>query len=177
MKIQIIGYAGSGKSTLAKKMSELYGIPVLHLDNTKYFGDWEERSMEEQAVLVKNFLDKNDNWVIDGNYSSVCPERFEKSDMTIYFNFNRFFCFRSAYKRYKEYKDKTRESCPCKEKFDWSFAKWILFGGRTRDKRRKHIQNLNKTNGKKYMFKNRKQVNNFFEELKREVELQNQDKR
>lgn len=169
MKIQIIGFAGSGKSTLANKLGELYNIPVLHLDNTKYFGDWEERSIEEQTVLVQDFLNKNSNWVIDGNYSKVCPERFENTDMTIYLKFNRFICFRSAYKRYRKNRFQTTDSCPCKDKFDWWFAKWILFKGRTHQRKIGHIKDLNKTNGKKYIFKNRKQVNKFFEKLQNEV--------
>ena len=97
MKIQIIGYSGSGKSTLAKKLGELYNIPVLFLDNTKFYGNWEERTVEEQTKLVKEFLDTNADWVIDGNYAKICPERFEMTDMTIYKNFNRFFCFFSAH--------------------------------------------------------------------------------
>ena len=166
MKIQIIGYAGSGKSTLAKQLGELYKIPVIHLDNTKYFGYWEERTIEEQAKIVQKFLDENESWVIDGNYSKVCPQRFEQTDMTIYMNFNRIKCFISAYKRYKKYKNSTRESCPCKEKFDLKFMKWILFEGRTKQKRQNHIENLNKTKGKKFIFKNRKQVKKFVENLK-----------
>lgn len=93
MKIQIIGYSGSGKSTLAIKLGKLFNIPVLHLDVTKFYGDWQERTVEEQNKIVQEFLDKNENWVIDGNYTKICPQRFEESDMTIYLNFNRLFCF------------------------------------------------------------------------------------
>ena len=169
MKIQIIGYSGSGKSTLAKNLGEIYGLPVFYLDNAKFFGYWQERAVEEQSKIVQEFLDKNkDGWVIDGNYSQVCPQRFEESDMTIYLNFNRFFCFWSAYKRYKKYRNTPRESCPCNDKFDKKFVKWILFEGRTRERRKKHISNLNKTKGKKYIFKNRRQVNRFVEKLRNE---------
>ncbi|MBO7508145.1 MAG: AAA family ATPase, partial [Clostridia bacterium] len=102
MKIEVIGYAGSGKSTLAKTLADIYNIPVLHLDNTKFFGDWQERTVEEQTKIVQDFLDANENWVIDGNFTKICPQRFEMTDMTIYLNFNRFKCFWSAYKRAKQ---------------------------------------------------------------------------
>ena len=73
MRIQIIGYSGSGKSTLARRLGELYGLPVLHLDAVQFYGNWNERSLEEQNALVQKFLEKNEGWVIDGNYARVCP--------------------------------------------------------------------------------------------------------
>lgn len=170
MKIEVIGYAGSGKSTLAKKLGELYNIPVLHMDNTKFYGNWQVRTEEEQTQLVQKFLDENENWVIDGNYSKICPQRFEQTDMTIFLNFNRVKCYFSAMKRAKKHKFVHRESCPCNDKFDIGFQMWLLFGGRTRKRRKKHWDNLNKTKGKKYILKSRKQVDKFFEELKQSVE-------
>ena len=59
MKIQIIGYSGSGKSTLAKKLGLFYNIPYLHLDNVQFYGDWQERSIKEQNLIVDKFLQEN----------------------------------------------------------------------------------------------------------------------
>lgn len=165
MKIQIIGYSGSGKSTLAKKLGLFYNIPYLHLDNVQFYGDWQERSIEEQNKIVDKFLKENDNWVIDGNYSKISPIRFEISDITILLNYNRFYCYKMCKNRYKMYKDTPRESCPCKEKFDLEFKKWILFSGRTKKRKQKHLINLNKTNGKKLIFNNLKQLNNWLESI------------
>ena len=165
MKIQIIGYSGSGKSTLAKKLSEFYNIPRLYLDTLKYYGNWEERSREDIKKDLQFFLDNNDSWVIDGNYSSVCPSRFEESDITIYLNYNRFFCYRMCKKRYKMYKDVPRESCNCKEKLDKQFKRWILWEGRTNKVKKKHLDNLNKTKGQKLIFKNRRELNKWLEEI------------
>ena len=165
MKIQIIGYSGSGKSTLAKKLSEFYNIPRLYLDTLKYYGNWEEKSREDIRKDLQFFLDNNDSWVIDGNYSSVCPSRFEESDVTIYLNYNRFFCYRMCKKRYKMYKDVPRESCNCKEKLDKQFKRWILWEGRTNKVKKKHLDNLNKTKGQKLIFKNRRELNKWLEEI------------
>lgn len=165
MKIQIIGYSGSGKSFLAKKLSNHYNIPCLHLDNIQFFGNWEERSLEEQNRIVDKFLSENDNWVIDGNYSKVSPIRFEISDITIFLNYNRFYCYKMCKKRYKEYKDRPRESCPCPEKLNKEFKTWILFGGRTKKRKQRHFNNLNKTSGKKLIFKNLKELNKWLESL------------
>lgn len=167
MKIQIIGYSGSGKSTLAKKLSQIYNCACLHLDNVQFYGNWQERSLEEQNEIVNQFLENNENWVIDGNYSKVSPIRFEISDITIFLNYNRFYCFKMCKKRYKEYKNKPRESCPCPEKLDLGFKTWILFSGRTKQRRRRHLDNLNKTKGKKLIFKNLKELNIWLKEVEK----------
>ncbi|MBR4124420.1 MAG: hypothetical protein IKR12_02495, partial [Clostridia bacterium] len=62
------------------------------------------------------------------------------------------------------------ESCPCNDKFDFSFQKWILFDSRIKERRKKHMDNLNRTKGRKVILKNRKQVNKFLKELRKELE-------
>jgi adenylate kinase family enzyme len=165
MKIQIIGYCGSGKSTLAKKLGLFYNIPYLHLDNVQFYGDWQERTIEQQNEIVNKFLQENENWIIDGNYSKVSPIRFEISDITIFLNYNRFYCYKMCKRRYKLYKDSHRESCPCKEKFDFEFRKWILFNGRTKKRKQKHLINLTKTSGTKLIFNNVNQLKDWLKEI------------
>lgn len=159
MKIQIIGYSGSGKSTLAKLLANYYNIPYLHLDNVHFYGNWQERTLDLENEMVDNFLKDNENWVIDGNYSKVGSARFNISDITIFLNYNRFYCYKMCKKRYKSNLNSSRESCPCVEKFDLEFKKWILYKGRTKKRKNKHIENLNKTNGLKLVFKKKKELN------------------
>ena len=164
MKIQIIGYSGSGKSTLGKKLSEHYNIPVLHLDNTHYYGDWQERTKEEQEAIINKFIDENESWIVDGNYRKVAKRRFEECDLLIFLNYNRFYCYKKARERYKEWKGKVRDSCPCEEKFNWDFQSYILFGSRTR-KKKKELQSLiDLAKGEKITFKNRKQLEKYLNE-------------
>lgn len=170
MKIQIIGYSGSGKSTLARQLGEIANIPVLHLDSTHFYGDWQERSNEEQSEIVREFLSKNDSWVLDGNWSSIVPERFAMTDVTIFMDFNRVHCYLAAFRRSRVYRGKIRPDLPCAEKFDRSFRHWILFGSRTRAFRRKILNNLNATNGSKVILKNRRQVRKFVEEFIKQLE-------
>ena len=165
MKIQIIGYSGSGKSTLAKRLGEHYKIPVLHLDNTLWYGDWQRRSSEEQTKIVKEFLDQNESWVIDGNYKRIERRRFEECDKIIFLNYNRFTCYKQAKKRYKEWKGKIRYSCPCEEKFDFEFKKWILWDSRTKKKKKQTKELLNTCKGEKLVFKNSKQLQKYLDSI------------
>jgi adenylate kinase family enzyme len=165
VRIQIIGYSGSGKSTLAKLLGEFYNIPYLHLDNTHFHGDWIEYSVEEQSKIVRDFLEANDNWVIDGNYTRIAPERFFQSDITIFLSYNRFYCYKMCRRRYIENKGKIRESCPCEEKFDNEFRKWILFDGRTKERHKKLLENLKKSPGQKYIFKNKNELDGWLKSI------------
>ena len=140
MKIQICGYSGSGKSTLARALGKKFNVPVLHLDSVNWYGDWQYRSNEEKTEIVNNFLSENDGWVIDGNYTVVSPARFFDCDLFILLLFNRFYCFKKCWLRYKKYKGRPRPDLPCGEKFDFEFAWWILHEGRTRKRRNKFRQ-------------------------------------
>ena len=165
MKIQIIGYSGSGKSTLARELGAIANIPVLHLDNTHFYGDWQERTAEEQSEIVRAFIAENDSWVIDGNYTSVATERYAMTDMTIFLDFNRWHCFFAAYSRARKYRYTHRPDLPCPDKFDRSFRRWILIDGRTKERKQKHLANLNATAGQKVVLKNRRQVKKFLEQF------------
>ena len=136
MKIAVMGYSGSGKSTLARILSEHYGIPVLHLDTVQFLPGWEIRDDEEKRKIAADFM-KKESWVIDGNYTVVSPARFSDCDLFILLLFNRFYCFKKCWLRYKKYKGRPRPDLPCGEKFDFEFAWWILHEGRTRKRRNK----------------------------------------
>lgn len=164
MKICVTGYSGAGKSTFAKFLGEIYNLPVLHLDATFWYGNWQHRTREEQTKLVRTFMTENpQGWVIDGNYFHICLERFEECDSLFFLNYNRFFCFKEAVKRYKKYKGTARGDCPCKEKFDFEFAYWILLKGRTRRQKRKFKNAISGCKGEVFAFKSRRKLNKFLE--------------
>ena len=164
MKIAIIGYSGCGKSTLAKHLGEIYQIPVLYLDRVFWLPNWKSREREEAANIVKQFLDTNDSWVIDGNYSYMEKERrMEEADRIIFLNFNRFSCLFRAYRRYFKYRGQTRESMGegCEEKIDLEFVWWILHAGRTREEKRNYQKILQKYPEKCIVIKNQRQLTAF----------------
>lgn len=56
----------------------------------------------------------------------------EQAGHIIFLNFSRWNCFYRAWKRYRRYKGRVRESMAagCPERFDWEFIRWILWDGR-----------------------------------------------
>ena len=135
MKTAIIGYSGSGKSTLADRIAAKQGVPVLHFDCVHWLPGWVERSPAETFAIVGWFMDENDSWVIDGNYSKHHYERrMEEADRIIFMNFGRWTCLFRALKRRIRYHNKTRSSMTvgCPEKLDRKFIKWIMHDSRTK---------------------------------------------
>ena len=168
MKIAIVGYSGSGKSTLARKLAELYQIDVLHFDTIQFLPDWVIRSEDEKKKKTKVFLDTHDSWVIDGNYSKLFYERrMAEADVIILLLFNRFSCLYRAYRRYKQYKNETRPDMAegCNEKFDPEFAKWILWGGRTKRARERYRSVISKYKKKAIVIKNQKELDRYIQSL------------
>ena len=168
MKIAIVGYSGSGKSTLARKLAEIYQIDILHFDTIQFLPNWTIRSEEEKKKITENFLDTHDSWVIDGNYSKLFYERrMAEADVIILLLFNRFSCFHRAYRRYVQYKNKTRPDLAegCTEKFDLEFAKWILWTGRTNRARERYKSLIFQYEKKAIVIKNQKELDKYIKSV------------
>lgn len=167
MKIAIIGYSGSGKSTLAASLAKKHDLPLLYLDTTHFLPDWVIRPTEERAKIVEEFLDTHENWVIDGTYTKVFYERrLSEADEIIFMNFNRFACFFRAWKRYRTYRGKARESIAegCHEKFDREFMMWILRNSRTKKHKENYRRVMTEYADKVIVIRNQRELTRFFEE-------------
>ncbi|ORX84929.1 hypothetical protein BCR32DRAFT_305759 [Anaeromyces robustus] len=162
MKIQIIGYSGSGKSTLAKNLSQIFNLssplPILYLDKIAFYEneDWKKCKDEEMTEKLKKFLKENKNhWIIDGNYTRIVPRKF--------------ICLFSAIRRYFHHKWIPRESSNCPDKLSKEFIWWLVYEGRTQDKHKRHLNNLNKTQGQKIILNSRSEIKNFLDQLKKTI--------
>lgn len=167
MKIQVCGFSASGKSTFSKALAKYYNTKVLHLDTIHFGPNWQIIPDCEMAKKIDEFLKNNDSWVIDGNYKNASPNRFEECDLLFYFDFNRFTCMWNAYKRYRKYKNTTRDDMAegCDETLDFAFVSWILYRSRIR-RRKQYFKNLGKIYQDKFIvFKNHKQVDKYLEKL------------
>lgn len=170
MKIAILGYSGSGKSTLAHELSELYGIPALHLDTVMFLPNWQERPKDEQLAIVQDFMDTHENWVIDGNYSNLLqPRRLEEADKVIFLLFNRFSSLRRVVRRYRRYRGKSRPDMAegCSEKLDAAFLWWVLWRGRTQTKRAGFARKQKLYADKCVVLKNQRQIDRWLNKERR----------
>lgn len=78
--ICIFGPSGSGKSTLALAIGRAIDAAVVHLDQLHHLPDtdWVKRPAADFAALHRAAI-AGERWVIEGNYSSLMPERIARA--------------------------------------------------------------------------------------------------
>lgn len=79
-RIVILGTTNAGKSTLAEALARKLDVPAVHLDQMRHLPntDWEVRPDAEFRVLHDAAIEKP-GWVMDGNYSELMPQRFNRA--------------------------------------------------------------------------------------------------
>ena len=124
-RIILVGSGGSGKSYLAKKLADITGYPMTHLDNEYWKPNWVKTLRDEWAEKQKNLI-SGDGWIIDGNYNSSMELRFAAADLVIFLDINRFICMWSALKRHGKKRSDLPEYLDEKMNFEFiDFLKWM----------------------------------------------------
>jgi adenylate kinase family enzyme len=166
-RIMVVGSPGSGKSTFSRKLAEITGLPLIHLDKEFWNNGWIETPREEW-VKKQKYLIEGTEWIVDGNYGGTMDIRLEKADTIICFKLTRRVCLLSYFKRVITNIDKVRSDMPegCPEKFDFEFMKYIWNFPKTSGQ--KNINRLEKIVGKKIIvFENRRQAKRYILEFSR----------
>lgn len=125
-KVIIIGSGGAGKSTLARKLGELLGIKVYHLDALYWKPGWEKTEHDVWKDTIAEILEK-DEWIMDGNFGGTMEMRARGADSIIFLDYSTARCLYGIFKRRIMYHGKSRpdmtEGCP--EKLDLEFINWV----------------------------------------------------
>lgn len=123
-RIIIIGNSGSGKSWLGRRLAEITGLPLVHLDNEYWKPGWEKTPRGEWIEKQKTIMSSG-KWIIDGNYNSTLEMRFDAADLVIFLDINRIVCIISAFMRH----GRKRPDLPdyLEEKIDSEFLEFCGF--------------------------------------------------
>ena len=162
-RILVIGSGGAGKSTFSRRLHELTGIELFHLDKLHWKPNWVEPTKDDWKKTMEDLL-KNDSWIMDGNYSGTMKMRIAACDTVIFLDMPRTVCVYRILKRVAQSYGKNRPdmAAGCNEQFDWTFIKWVWnYPARTKPK----IEALLKSaeNGKTIIsLKSKKEIENFF---------------
>jgi len=166
-RILILGCCGAGKSTLARNLSERTGIEIIHLDQEYWKPNWVESTEEEWRATISEIV-KDDQWIMDGNYSGTWDLRIPRADTIIFIDQPTYVCLYRVIKRIISYHGKTRpdmtEGCP--ERFDLQFFHYVLtYNLRRRKSNLKKLETLKK---EKQVFVLRKEedISAFFKNIK-----------
>ncbi len=125
-RVLVIGSCGSGKSTFARRLQEITGLKLIHLDKIHWKPNWTETPKEEWIGKVREII-KGDSWIINGNYGGTMEIRMAVCDTVVWLNFPRTVCTWRVLKRVAFYKKQNRPDMAdgCDERFDWEFLKYV----------------------------------------------------
>lgn len=133
----IVGQPGSGKSTLARRLGDLTGLPVLHMDRIHWTPGWIERPRTERIVMVKEH-EARDRWIIEGGLSETWPNRRARADLLIWLDIPTVMRLLGVLQRRVTYRGgESRPDLPrnCPERLDLEFLRWIWKTRRTHRER------------------------------------------
>ncbi len=110
-KIIVVGNAGSGKTQFSKRLAEIMGLPLIHLDKEYWRPGWRETPREAWLEKHRELI-SGDEWIIDGNFSANLKERFLLADAVLFLDISRPRCYCNLLSRYVKNKGKQRDDLP-----------------------------------------------------------------
>lgn len=127
-KVAIIGCGGAGKSHLARRLGDILGLPVIHLDAIFWHPGWVRTPKDEWQRTVETLVRRED-WIMDGNYGGTIDIRLAAADTIIFLDFPRLLCLQRVIGRQFRYGGRSRpdlaEGCVERIKPDREFFSWI----------------------------------------------------
>jgi adenylate kinase family enzyme len=121
----VIGGPGSGKSTFARRLHEITGLPLFHLDKLHWRPGWVAPPKEEWRELLA-VLSAREAWIMDGGYNSSFDLRMPHADTILWLDIPRRIAFPRVLKRaglgFGRVRADMAPGCP--ERFDWAFLKF-----------------------------------------------------
>lgn len=157
-KAIVIGSPGAGKSTFSRKLRDMTGLPLYHLDMIWHRPNQTTVSKQEFDERLREILAK-DCWIIDGNYSRTLELRLQYCDTVFLLDFPLETCLAGAESRI----GKAREDLPWLEtEFDPEFRQFILDFPKESLPRIYRLLEKYQMDKKTVIFKSREELENYF---------------
>ena len=125
-RVLVVGSGGAGKSTFSRKLGEVTGIEVVHLDSVFWRPNWEATPKHEWETTVCELV-RGESWIMDGNFGGTRQIRVRASDTVILLDIPRHVCLYRVLKRAIKFRGGSRPdmAAGCNEKVDLEFLRWI----------------------------------------------------
>lgn len=162
-RILVIGCPGAGKTYFAKKLKEITGLPVIHMDNLYWNKDKTSISTEELENKLLPYL-KEESWIIDGNYHNTLKLRLEYATDVFFMKMSREECIEGILERI----DQVRDDIPWVEtkKDAVELINWTIdYEERTKAQEEELLEEF--PNVKVHILNSREEANRYLEELKK----------
>ena len=132
-RVLVIGCGGAGKTTLSRRLGQVTGLPVVHLDLHYWRPNWEAVPNDEWQAMVQRLM-REPEWIMDGTYGGTMETRIAAADTVIFLDMPRSTCLWRVIKRRFQHRGRHRPSLPagCREQLSWEFLVWIWRYSKTR---------------------------------------------
>jgi len=134
-RIIVIGCPGSGKSVFSRRLAEITGFPLIHLDMIYWKPDKTRLSREEFDDILHR-ESAGESWIMDGNYARTMEYRLRKCDGVIFMDYPTEVCLQGL----RDRAGKNRPDMPwTSEQDDPEFVEYV---SRFSKEQRPHILEL-----------------------------------
>lgn len=117
----VIGCSGAGKSTFARRLRDITGLPLHHLDLLWHKPDRTTVTPEQFDRKLAELL-REERWIIDGDYSRTMEWRMQRCDAVFLLDYPTEVCLAGVAAR----RGTLREDMPwVEEEPDPEFLRWI----------------------------------------------------
>jgi len=127
-RIMICGPSNTGKSTLCVALADKLGAEAFHVDLFRHLPgtDWVQRTDEAFAALHDDAI-AHERWVMDGNYSSLMPQRMARATGIVMLGGGRWANFRRyLWRTVFEKRGRAGSLAGDKDSIKWEMVRWIL---------------------------------------------------
>ncbi len=160
-KVLVIGCPGAGKSTFAKKLRDITGLPLYHLDCIWYRPDKTNLPREEFDRKVLDIMEK-DCWIMDGNYGRTMEMRLQHCDTVFLLDYSLDLCLAGAESRVGT----KRDDLPwVEQELDSEFRQWIVDFPANKMPRIYRLLDTYQGKAKIHIFKTRAQAQEYLDSL------------
>lgn len=127
-RILVLGPPGAGKSTFARRLGEVTGIPVIHLDAHFWKPGWVAAPRDEFLAFQEGAV-QQDAWIMDGNYGGTIEPRLAAADTAIYLDMPTAVCMRRVLARCWRTRGRARPDLNegCLERMTWEMVPFLQY--------------------------------------------------
>jgi adenylate kinase family enzyme len=88
-RVRVVGTSGAGKTTFARDLARRLGVPHRELDEVFWGPEWTLQDADVARGVLREFLERHDGWVVDGNWTSRREGLGDDADLVVWLDYAR----------------------------------------------------------------------------------------